>query len=119
MKILFRKAFIRLLPFMPSLAFKLFACTMCMLLFLQPPLSILKGKANFGYLLVKSYNMIKMIHFVLHCRSAAKSGTERGTHGCQSVVFLSNTPVCHTQCYGILCSTQYLKLNAVCLLFLI
>lgn len=119
MKTLFRKGFIRLQPFVPSLTLTFFcALKVYILLILHPSPSASKGRASFGYLIYQigkqRHKVIKMINLVLHCRLAAKLGAEVGTDGCQSV-FSSSSLLCRVWCYIILCGPcqKHLKQSEV------
>lgn len=115
MKILFGKAFIRLRSFVPSFMLKFFSLLRCIFCCSSIHLSsVFKGKASFSYIICQigkqRHKVIKLIHLVLYCNSAAKSGAKLGTHGCQSVVS-SNTTLCHVQCYSLWFSPATFKIE--------
>lgn len=115
MKLLFRKAFIRLRSFVPSFMLKFFSLLRCIFCCSSIHLSsVFKGKASFSYIICQigkqRHKVIKLIHLVLYCNSAAKSGAKLGTHGCQSIVS-SNSALCHVQCYSLQFSPATFKIE--------
>lgn len=126
MKLLFRKAFIRLWSFVPSFILKVFSLLRCIFCCSSIHLSsVFKGKASFSYIICQigkqRHKVIKLIHLVLYCNSAAKSGAKLGTRGCQSIVS-SNTTLCHVQCYSLQFSPATFKIEVgffcvVCVFF--